>query len=61
MLTMKDVIREGHPNLYKVSEPVQLPLSEEDKTFSIMLNILLMKIWLKMMILDLRLESLHLK
>ena len=35
MLTMKDVIREGHPNLYKVSEPVQLPLSEEDKTLLI--------------------------
>lgn len=32
MLTMKDVIREGHPNLYKISEPVQLPLSNEDKT-----------------------------
>lgn len=31
MLTMKDVIREGHPNLYKVSEPVQLPLCNEDK------------------------------
>lgn len=35
MLTMKDVIREGHPNLYKVSEPVQLPLSKEDKTLLI--------------------------
>ncbi len=35
MLTMKDVIREGHPNLYKVSEPLKLPLSHEDKTLLI--------------------------
>ena len=28
---MKDVIREGHPNLNKVSEPVKVPLSNEDK------------------------------
>ena len=35
MLTMKDVIREGHPNLYKVAEPVQLPLSVEDKSLLI--------------------------
>ena len=31
MITMKDVIREGHPNLNKVSEPVKVPLSDEDK------------------------------
>ena len=31
MITMKDVIREGHPNLNKVSEPVKVPLSNEDK------------------------------
>jgi peptide deformylase len=35
MLTMKDVIREGHPNLYQVSLPVELPLSQEDKTLLI--------------------------
>jgi peptide deformylase len=28
---MKDVIREGHPNLNKVSDPVKIPLSNEDK------------------------------
>ncbi len=27
----KDVIREGHPNLNKVSEPVKVPLQNEDK------------------------------
>jgi peptide deformylase len=31
MITMKDVIREGHPNLNKVSDPVKVPLSNEDK------------------------------
>ena len=35
MITMNDVIREGHPNLYKVSEPVALPLSKEDKALLI--------------------------
>ena len=31
MITMKDVIREGHPTLYKKAESVTLPLSHEDK------------------------------
>ncbi|PLT28031.1 peptide deformylase [Peribacillus deserti] len=31
MITMKDIIREGHPTLRKVAEPVPLPASEEDK------------------------------
>lgn len=31
MLTMKDVIREGHPTLRMVAEEVSLPASEEDK------------------------------
>ncbi|WP_027107598.1 peptide deformylase [Lacticigenium naphthae] len=29
MLTMKDIIREGHPTLRKVSEKIERPLSEE--------------------------------
>lgn len=31
MLTMKDIIREGHPTLRKVAEEVNLPASEEEK------------------------------
>lgn len=31
MLTMKDIIRDGHPALRKVAEDVSLPPSEEDK------------------------------
>ncbi|MBM7692436.1 peptide deformylase [Peribacillus deserti] len=31
MITMKDIIREGHPTLRKVAEPVPLPASEEDQ------------------------------
>jgi peptide deformylase len=31
LITMKDVIREGHPTLRKVAEEVTLPASEEDK------------------------------
>ncbi|WP_108669859.1 peptide deformylase [Peribacillus acanthi] len=31
MLTMNDIIREGHPSLRKVAEEVNLPASEEDK------------------------------
>ncbi|MCF7927193.1 MAG: peptide deformylase [Candidatus Izimaplasma sp.] len=31
MLTMKDIIREGHPTLSKRSSKVELPLSETDK------------------------------
>ncbi|CAM4003724.1 peptide deformylase [Catellicoccus marimammalium] len=31
MLTMKDIIREGHPTLRKVAKEVDTPLSEEDK------------------------------
>jgi peptide deformylase len=31
MITMKDIIRDGHPTLRKVAEEVTLPPSEEDK------------------------------
>ena len=31
MLTMKDIIRDGHPTLRAKSEDVSLPLSDEDK------------------------------
>jgi len=31
MLTMKDIIREGHPTLEAVAEPVKLPLDKETK------------------------------
>lgn len=31
MLTMEDIIRDGHPNLRKVADDVPLPASEEDK------------------------------
>ncbi len=31
MITMKDIIREGHPTLRKVAEEVILPASEEEK------------------------------
>ena len=31
MITMKDIIREGHPTLRKVAEPVPLPATVEDK------------------------------
>ncbi|HPG42851.1 MAG TPA: peptide deformylase [Acholeplasmataceae bacterium] len=31
MITMKNVIREGHPTLYKVAKEVRLPLSSQDK------------------------------
>ncbi|QKS71580.1 peptide deformylase [Paenalkalicoccus suaedae] len=31
MLTMKDVIREGHPTLRKIAEPVAIPPSKEDQ------------------------------
>ncbi|XQY93336.1 peptide deformylase [Metabacillus sp. HB246100] len=31
MITMNDIIREGHPTLRKVAEEVPLPASEEDK------------------------------
>ncbi|AGT31372.1 peptide deformylase [Geobacillus genomosp. 3] len=31
MITMKDIIKEGHPTLRKIAEPVPLPPSEEDK------------------------------
>lgn len=31
MLIMKNVIREGHPTLYKVAKEVRLPLSVQDK------------------------------
>ncbi|MFT8323592.1 MAG: peptide deformylase [Bacillus sp. (in: firmicutes)] len=32
MLTMNDIIRDGHPTLRKVAEEVNLPASEEDKS-----------------------------
>ncbi|WP_409292019.1 peptide deformylase [Peribacillus sp. SCS-37] len=31
MITMNDIIREGHPALRSVAEPVELPASEEEK------------------------------
>lgn len=31
MLTMEDIIRDGHPTLRKIAEEVTLPASEEDK------------------------------
>ncbi|MCL6588018.1 MAG: peptide deformylase, partial [Anoxybacillus sp.] len=31
MITMKDIIKEGHPTLRKVAEPVSLPASAEDE------------------------------
>lgn len=31
MITMKDIIKEGHPTLRKIAEAVPLPASEEDK------------------------------
>ncbi|MFO3718549.1 peptide deformylase [Staphylococcus felis] len=31
MLTMKDIIRDGHPTLHKKAEPVSFPLSDEDR------------------------------
>ena len=30
MITMKDIIREGHPTLSKVASEVAIPLSKED-------------------------------
>lgn len=38
MLTMKDVIREGHPTLYLKAKEVSLPLSNEDKQLLIDLH-----------------------
>ena len=32
MITMKDIIREGHPTLRETAQPVAFPLSEEDIT-----------------------------
>ncbi|PAV29859.1 peptide deformylase [Virgibacillus profundi] len=31
MITMKDIVREGHPSLVKVAQGVEVPLNEEDK------------------------------
>ncbi|WP_085992524.1 peptide deformylase [Oceanobacillus senegalensis] len=31
MITMKDIVREGHPSLKKVAEEVSLPISDEEK------------------------------
>lgn len=31
MITMKDIVREGHPSLTKVAAEVELPLSDDDK------------------------------
>lgn len=31
MITMKDIVREGHPSLTRTAKEVDLPLSEEDK------------------------------
>jgi peptide deformylase len=38
MLTMKDVIREGHPTLSQIAKEVTLPLSKEDKSLLIALH-----------------------
>jgi peptide deformylase len=38
MLTMKDVIREGHPTLSQIAKEVSLPLSKEDKSLLIALH-----------------------
>ncbi|MFB5660747.1 peptide deformylase [Alteribacillus sp. HJP-4] len=41
MITMKDIVREGHPALREVSQEVQLPLSAEDRqTLESMLDFL---------------------
>ncbi|MCE7794766.1 peptide deformylase [Salipaludibacillus sp. CUR1] len=41
MLTMDDIIREGHPTLRKAAEPVDLPPSQEDqKTLNDMMQFL---------------------
>lgn len=41
MLTMKDIIREGHPTLALRAKEVELPLSEEDKkTLKLMMEFL---------------------
>ncbi|RLL45186.1 peptide deformylase [Oceanobacillus piezotolerans] len=32
MITMKDIVREGHPSLRKTAKEVPVPLTEEDKT-----------------------------
>ncbi|MBU1020685.1 MAG: peptide deformylase [Firmicutes bacterium] len=41
MLTMKDIIREGHPTLLLKAKEVQLPLSQEDKnTLNLMMEFL---------------------
>lgn len=31
MITMKDIVREGNPTLTKIADPVETPLSDEDK------------------------------
>jgi peptide deformylase len=31
MITMKDIVREGHPSLHKPAEEVDLPIKEEEK------------------------------
>jgi peptide deformylase len=38
MLTMKDVIREGHPTLYEKAKEVLFPLSKEDKALLVALH-----------------------
>lgn len=41
MLTMKDIIREGHPVLRQIASPVELPPAEEDQaTLKLMLEFL---------------------
>lgn len=34
MITMNDIIREGHPTLRKVAEPVEFPLDEQTQTLA---------------------------
>lgn len=33
MITMEDIIKEGHPTLRQVAKEVELPASEEEKKF----------------------------
>ncbi|WP_373738597.1 peptide deformylase, partial [Jeotgalibaca porci] len=34
MLTMENIVREGHPALREIAEPLSFPLSEEDLTLA---------------------------
>ena len=34
MILMKDIIREGHPTLTKVAQPVKMPVTLEDRNIA---------------------------